>query len=97
MEAAGTLDPGRAAGETDHMHSPVTPWVLAGRIFSIIGMAFTAACAILFLVVPLWWWALGSALAFVPFFLLIVVVERYQSKHGLIGPDPGPIDDAGAD
>jgi hypothetical protein len=55
------------------MHTPVTPWVLAGRIFAIIGMAFTAACAILFLVVPLWWWALGSALAFAPFFLLMCI------------------------
>jgi membrane protein implicated in regulation of membrane protease activity len=68
------------------MHSPVTPWVLAGRIFAILGMAFTAAAAILFLIAPFWWWALGAALAFVPFFLLIVVVERFQSKHGLIGP-----------
>ncbi|GIW17562.1 MAG: hypothetical protein WHT63_11885 [Tepidiforma sp.] len=79
------------------MHTPVTPWVLAGRIFAIIGMAFTAACAILFLVVPLWWWALGSALAFAPFFLLIVLVERYQSKHGLIGPEPAVPDDGDSD
>jgi membrane glycosyltransferase len=87
------MDPGRRGRETGGMQTPVTPWVLAGRIFAIIGMAFTAACAILFLVVPFWWWALGSALAFIPFFLLIVVVERYQSKHGLIGPEPAPAND----
>ena len=29
------------------MNSPVTPWVLAGRILSIVGMAFVAAVAIL--------------------------------------------------
>jgi hypothetical protein len=68
------------------MASPVTPWVLAGRILSIIGMGFSAAAAILLAIVPSWW-ALVSAGAFVPFFLLIVLVERYSSKHGLIGPE----------
>lgn len=67
------------------MNTPVTPYVLAGRIFSIIGMGFTAACAILFLIIPEWWWALGSAAAFFPFFGLIVLVERFQAQHGMIG------------
>jgi hypothetical protein len=68
------------------MNTPVTPWVLAGRILSIIGMGFTAAAAILLAIVPSWW-AVYSAIAFVPFFVLIVVVERYSAKHGLIGPE----------
>ena len=68
------------------MNTPVTPWVLAGRILSIIGMGFTAACAILLAIVPSIW-ALWAALAFIPFFGMIVLVERYSSKHGLIGPD----------
>ncbi len=68
------------------MNTPVTPWVLAGRILSIIGMGFTAACAILLAIVPSWW-AVYSAIAFVPFFAMIVLVERYSSKHGLIGPE----------
>jgi len=73
------------------MNTPVTPYVLAGRIFSIIGMGFTAAAAILLAIVPSIW-ALVAAAAFVPFLLLIIVVERYSSKHGLIGPEtePGP-------
>jgi hypothetical protein len=73
------------------MNTPVTPYVLAGRIFSIIGMGFTAAAAILLAIVPSIW-ALAAAAAFVPFLLLIIVVERYSSKHGLIGPEtePGP-------
>ena len=71
------------------MNTPVTPWVLAGRIISIIGMGFFAACAILLAIVPSWW-ALVAAALFVPFFFLIVVVERYSSKHGLIGP-PEPL------
>lgn len=69
------------------MKFPVTPWVMAGRIFSIIGMSLASALAILFLIGGFWWWGLGAALAFAPFFLLIVVVEKYQSRRGLIGPD----------
>lgn len=68
------------------MNSPVTPWVLAGRILSIIGMGFTAAAAILLVIIPSWWAAVAAA-AFLPFFLLIVLVEKYSSRHGLIGPD----------
>lgn len=69
------------------MHTPVTPYVLAGRILSIIGMGFTSASAILLAIIPSWWAAVAAA-AFVPFFLLIVLVEKYSAKHGLIGPEP---------
>jgi hypothetical protein len=68
------------------MNSPVTPFVLAGRILSIIGMGFTAAVAILFLVGGFWWWGLGAAAAFFPFLAMIVLVEKYSTRHGLIGP-----------
>jgi hypothetical protein len=69
------------------MNLPVTPYVLAGRIFAIIGMSLAAALAILLLIIPSWW-ALAAAAAFAPFFALIVLVEKYSSKHGLIGPAP---------
>ena len=69
------------------MNTPVTPYVLAGRIFSIIGMAFTAACAILLFIIPEWTWGLIATAAFFPFFALIVLVERYSAHHGLIGPE----------
>ena len=68
------------------MNTPVTPWVLAGRIISIIGMGFTAASAILLAIIPSGW-ALIAGAAFAPFLLMIVLVERYSSKHGLIGPE----------
>jgi uncharacterized membrane protein len=68
------------------MNTPVTPWVLAGRILSILGMGFTAAAAILLAIIPSVW-ALVAAAAFLPFLLLIVVVEKYSSRHGLIGPE----------
>lgn len=69
------------------MNTPVTPYVLAGRILSIIGMAFTAACAILLFIIPEWWWALAATAGFFPFLGLIMLVERYSAKHGLIGPE----------
>ena len=68
------------------MNSPVTPWILAGRIFSIIGMSFTAAIAILLAIVP-HWWAIPAALAFFPFLGLIIFVEKFSSKQGWIGPE----------
>ncbi|MFN0095166.1 MAG: hypothetical protein ACKVVT_10395 [Dehalococcoidia bacterium] len=74
------------------MNTPVTPWVLAGRILSIIGMGFTAAAGILLAIIPSWWAAVAGG-AFVPFLLLIVLVERYSSKHGLIGPEVAPAAD----
>jgi uncharacterized membrane protein YjjP (DUF1212 family) len=71
------------------MNLPVTPYVLAGRIFSIIGMSLAAALGILLAIIPSWW-AIPAFLAFVPFFALIVAVEKYSSKHGLIGPSEVP-------
>ena len=68
------------------MNTPVTPWVLAGRILSILGMGFTAASAILLAIIPSPW-ALVAAAAFVPFLVMIVLVEKYSSRHGLIGPE----------
>ena len=67
------------------MNTPVTPYVLAGRIFSIIGMSLAAALAILFFVGGFWLWGLGMVVAFAPFFGLIVWVEKYSAAHGLIG------------
>ena len=69
----------------------MTPYVLAGRIFSILGMGLTAACAILLFIIPAWFWGAVMALAFIPFLGLIFLVERYSAAHGLIGPEP-PVD-----
>ncbi len=71
------------------MKTAVTPYVLAGRILAIIGMGFTAASAILLLIIPSWW-ALVALAAFVPFLGMIVLVERYSARHGLIGPESPP-------
>lgn len=73
------------------MNSAVTPYVLAGRIFSIMGMGLTSALAILFFVGGFWIWGAGATAAFFPFFGLIAMVERWQSKHGMIGPEDHPV------
>lgn len=70
------------------MKTEVTPFVVAGRILAVIGMGLTAAMAILLALVPAWLWAGVAAAAFFPFFGLIVLVERYSVRHGLIGPEP---------
>ena len=72
------------------LKAPISPYVVAGRILSIIGMSFFTAAGILFCIGGFWFWGLGALIGFIPFFALIVAVERYSSKHGLIGPDPDP-------
>jgi len=75
------------------MKSGVSPFVVAARILAVIGMGLTAAVAILLLLVPAWAWAALSIAAFLPFFGLIVLVERYAASRGWIGPDtPTPRD-----
>ena len=74
------------------MNTPITPWVVAGRIISIIGMGFFAACAILLAIIPEWGLTLLAIVLFFPFLGLIVLVERYSSKLGLIGPPDQPAD-----
>ena len=70
------------------MKNAVTPYLLVARIVSIIGMGFTAAVAILLFIMPEWWWGLGFTLAFFPFLALIIFVEKYSARHGLIGTVP---------
>ena len=72
------------------VNSPVTPWVLAGRIVAITGMGFFAAIAILLFIIPEWVLGGIAALLFFPFFGLIVLVERWQAKHGMIGLETEP-------
>ncbi len=69
------------------MNGPISPWVVAGRIISIIGMSFAAAVGILGLVGPIWSWAIAGGILFWPFFALIVFVERVSAKKGWIGPE----------
>ncbi len=69
------------------MNSGVTPYLLVARIVSIIGMGFTAAVAILLFIMPEWWWGLAFTAGFFPFLALIIIVEKYSARHGLIGSE----------
>ena len=68
------------------MNTSVTPYLLVARIVSIIGMGLSASLAILFFIMPEWWWGLGCTAAFFPFLALIITVEKYSARHGLLGP-----------
>lgn len=70
------------------LKAPISPWVVAGRILAIIGMSFFAAAGILFFLGGFWLWGALALLAAVPFVALIVMVERYSTKRGWIGPEP---------
>lgn len=70
------------------LKAPISPYVVAGRILSIIGMSFFAAAGILFCIGGFWFWGLGALIGCIPFLALIVAVERHSTKHGLIGPEP---------
>ncbi len=70
------------------LKAPISPYVVAGRILAIIGMSFFAAAGILFFLGGFWLWGALALLGAIPFFALIVAVERHSTKHGLIGPEP---------
>jgi hypothetical protein len=67
--------------------------MLAGRILAVIGMGLTSALAILAFVGAWWMWGFIFVLAFIPFFGIIVLVERSMTKAGLIGPEVEPESD----
>lgn len=50
-------------------------------------MSFFAAVCILMLIIPEWLYGTIAGLLFFPFFAMIVLVERFQAKHGMIGPE----------
>ena len=84
---AGAIDAQAGSGEHAGVNGPISPWVVGGRIVSIIGMSFAAAVGILGLVGPIWSWAIVGGILFWPFFGLIVFVERVSTKKGWIGPE----------
>ena len=49
------------------LKAPISPYVVAGRILSIIGMSFFTAAGILFCIGGFWFWGLGALIGFIPF------------------------------
>ncbi len=55
---------------------PIPPLAVVLRVVSILGMGLTFSGCVLALVAAEWWWALGTGAAFVPFMLIMGVVDR---------------------
>lgn len=68
----------------------IPPIAVVLRVISILGMGLTVSGCVLALVGAEWWWALGTALGFLPFLGMMAIVDR-------LIPDPAawrpPADD----
>ena len=54
----------------------IPPIAVVLRVVSILGMGLTVSGCVLALVGAEWWWALGTALAFIPFLAMMAIVDR---------------------
>ena len=54
----------------------IPPIAVVLRVISILGMGLTFSGCVLALVAAEWWWALGTGIAFVPFMLMMGIVDR---------------------
>ncbi len=55
---------------------PIPPVAVVLRVVSILGMGLTISGCVLALVAAEWWWAIGTGVAFVPFMLMMGIVDR---------------------
>lgn len=55
---------------------PIPPIAVVLRVVSILGMGLTFSGCVLALVAAEWWWAIGTGIAFVPFMLMMGIVDR---------------------
>jgi hypothetical protein len=70
----------------------IQPWVVAGRIAAIIGMGLAISLAILFLLGALWLPGAIAALLALPFFALMVGIERSKAAKAMTGKPPAAIE-----
>ena len=54
----------------------IPPIAVVLRVIAILGMGLTVSGCVLALVGAEWWWALGTALAFLPFLAMMAIVDR---------------------
>jgi hypothetical protein len=66
----------------------IQPWVVAGRIAAIIGMGLSISLAILFLLGALWLPGTVAAILAVPFFVMMVAIERSKAAKAMTGKPP---------
>ena len=55
---------------------PIPPIAVVLRVVSILGMGLTFSGCVLAMVAAEWWWAIGTGIAFVPFMLMMGIVDR---------------------
>ena len=55
---------------------PIPPTAVVLRVVSILGMGLTFSGCVLALVAAEWWWAIGTGIAFLPFMLMMTIVDR---------------------
>jgi len=55
---------------------PIPPLAVVLRVISILGMGLTFSGCVLALVAAEWWWAIGTGIGFVPFMLIMGIVDR---------------------
>ena len=70
----------------------IQPWVVAGRIAAILGMGLTISLGILFLLGAIWVWAIALMLLTLPFFALMIAVERSKAAKAMTGRPPAALD-----
>jgi hypothetical protein len=62
--------------------------VVAGRIAAILGMGLSISVGILLLLVPEWLWGTVALAMTIPFFALMVMVERSKAARAMTGKPP---------
>lgn len=59
----------------------ISPFVVAGRILAVIGMALSVSLGVFLLVGGVWIVGLAVLAAFLPFFALLFLVERLSPRR----------------
>ena len=71
----------------------IQPWVVAGRITGIIGLGLTISVGILLLLGALWVPGVIALLLALPFFVLMVIVERSKAAQSMSGKPPAALEE----
>ena len=66
----------------------IQPWVVVGRIAAILGMGLTISLGILFLLGAIWVPGIIALALALPFFALMVGVERSKAARAMTGKPP---------
>ena len=70
----------------------IQPWVVAGRIAAILGMGLTISLGILFLLGAIWVPGIVSLALTLPFFALMIGVERSKAAKAMTGKPPSSLE-----